>query len=67
MNISNLRNSLEFNNDFVVTNKISNIFLRESDPLVIDLKRHFTFERNTSIMKLNCQRFLIDRLKKTTT
>ena len=43
-------NSLKFNNDFIVTNKISHIFFCESDPLVIDLERHLTFERNTGIL-----------------
>ena len=60
-------NSLELNNDFIIANKISHIFFCESDPLVIDLERHFTFERNSGILYLNCQRFLIDRLKKATT
>ena len=44
MNISNLRYGLELDNDFIETNKISDIIFGENNPFVINLKGHLTLE-----------------------
>ena len=64
MNLIQFRNSLKFNNNFTIANKIGYIFLMKGVAFIRNIQPNLSFIWDSSFLKFQLQSFLIDFLKK---